>query len=67
MRMTDDITSDDRLIPDPQVARRYGVSSMTIYRWDHDPDLDFPKPIRIRKRKYRREKQLIAWERRVGR
>ena len=42
-----------RLLPDAQVRARYGVSAMTLYRWDHDPSLNFPKPIYIRKRKYR--------------
>jgi predicted DNA-binding transcriptional regulator AlpA len=51
-----------RLIPDPLVRRRYGVSAMTLYRWDHDPDLGFPKPIRIRNRKYRDERALDEFD-----
>ena len=31
------------------VCSRYGVSAMTVWRWDHDPALHFPKPYRIRK------------------
>ena len=46
---------EKRLLPDPIVCRRYGVSAMTIWRWEHDPQLDFPKAIRIRRRKYRDE------------
>jgi predicted DNA-binding transcriptional regulator AlpA len=57
---------DDRLIPDPLVAKRYGVSPMTIWRWDHDPELNFPKPHRIKKRKYRRQSELVEWERRCA-
>jgi hypothetical protein len=25
-----------------QLARHFGVSAMTIWRWKRDPDLDFP-------------------------
>jgi predicted DNA-binding transcriptional regulator AlpA len=52
-----------RLLPDAKVRDRYGVSGMTIWRWDRDPDLGFPAPIRINGRKYRDEAELIAWER----
>jgi predicted DNA-binding transcriptional regulator AlpA len=51
-----------RLIPDPQVCERYSVTPMTLYRWDHDPDLGFPKPIRIRNRKYRDERELDEFD-----
>lgn len=40
-------------IPEAAVAKRYGVSPCTLWRWDQDPYLNFPKPIRIRGRKYR--------------
>ena len=35
---------------------------MTLWRWDHDPDLKFPKPIRIRSRKYRDPEELDAFD-----
>jgi predicted DNA-binding transcriptional regulator AlpA len=54
---------DDRLIPDAKLRERYGVSDMTIWRWDHDPALGFPAPIRIKGRKYRRLSELLLWER----
>ena len=53
---------EKRLLPDPVVCRRYGVSAMTIWRWEHDPQLDFPKAIRIRRRKYRDESELDAFD-----
>jgi hypothetical protein len=55
-----------RLIPDPEVWKRYGVCAMTGYRWDHNPELNFPKPIRINGRKYRDEEELEAFERRAA-
>jgi hypothetical protein len=51
------------LLPDPLVAERYKVTPRTIYRWDRQPDLDFPRPIFINRRKYRRVNQLENWER----
>jgi predicted DNA-binding transcriptional regulator AlpA len=54
--------SEKRLLPDPIVCRRYGVCSMTLWRWDHDPNLKFPKPLRIRGRKYRDQNELDAFD-----
>jgi hypothetical protein len=31
--MSDDI---ERLVPDPEVAREFGVTTMSMWRWDHD-------------------------------
>ena len=28
----------DALVPDPLVARELGISSMTLWRWDHKPE-----------------------------
>ena len=51
-----------KLLPDPKVAEGYGVSLMTIWRWDHDPRLNFPKAIYIRGRKYRDADELSAFD-----
>jgi hypothetical protein len=51
-----------KLLPEAQVAERYSVTTVTLWRWDNDPDLGFPKPIRIRKRKYRDESELDAFD-----
>jgi hypothetical protein len=56
-----------RLIPDPLVWQGYGVSPMTGWRWDHDPELNFPKPIRIRGRKYRDAGELAEFDERKRR
>ena len=63
MHQQDDSKAGRRYLPDPQVCHRYGVTSMTLWRWDHDPRVNFPKPIRINRRKYRDEAELEAWER----
>ena len=52
-----------RLVPDAEVCRRYGISSSTIYNWDHNPTLNFPKPVRINKRKFRDEAELERFDR----
>jgi hypothetical protein len=51
------------LLPDPLVADRYQVTDRTISRWDTQPELGFPKAIRINNRKYRRLSELEDWER----
>jgi len=46
----------DTLVPDPQVQKEFGVTAMSIWRWDRDPKLiklGWPPPIRIRCRKFR--------------
>jgi predicted DNA-binding transcriptional regulator AlpA len=52
-----------RLIPDSEVCRRYSIAGFTLWRWDHEnPELGFPKPIRINGRKYRVEAELDAFD-----
>ena len=63
MAKTITISEAGDFLPDPQVAQRYNVHLRTIIRWDKQPALGFPKPIRINGRKYRRVEQLENWER----
>ena len=56
-------TASDDLLPDSHVALRYKVDPRTIARWDARPTLNFPKPVRINTRKYRRVSELETWER----
>jgi hypothetical protein len=51
-----------RLLPERKACERYGVTPMTMWRWDRDLGLGFPKPIRIRGHKYRDEAQLDAFD-----
>jgi hypothetical protein len=53
---TPDTPGHDTLVPDPQVQKEFGVTAMSIWRWDRDPELiklGWPPPIRIRSRKFR--------------
>jgi hypothetical protein len=51
------------LLPDRLVAARYKVTTRTIDRWDQQPELGFPRALRINNRKYRRVNELARWER----
>ncbi len=46
-----------------QVQDRYGVSDMTLHRWLRQPELAFPKPLKINRRNYWSLHELEAWER----
>jgi hypothetical protein len=66
----EDLVSDEvvgELVPDPQVCREFGVTAMTVWRWDHDPELNFPPPIRIRRRKFRHRRALEDFKRQLVR
>ena len=56
----------EHLVPDPVVCKEFGVTSMTLYRWDHDPAkhaLGWPPKVQIGTRNYRNRKQLEAFKR----
>lgn len=38
-----------------------GISDMTLWRWLNDPEMGFPRPIYIARRRYWREADVIAW------
>ncbi|MCF7747715.1 transcriptional regulator [Sulfitobacter sp. M39] len=38
-----------------------GISDMSLWRWLHDTDLNFPKPIYISRRRYWRQADVLAW------
>jgi hypothetical protein len=57
-----DANAPDKLVPDPKVAKEFGISAMGIWRWERDPDLGFPPAIVIRKRKFRSRRQLEAFK-----
>ena len=38
-----------------------GVSDMSLWRWLQNPDLNFPRPVYIGKRRYFKEAEVIAW------
>jgi predicted DNA-binding transcriptional regulator AlpA len=53
---------ENKLIPAAAVRDTLGgVSDMTLWRWLNDDALNFPKPIKIQKRRYWRESEIAAW------
>jgi len=53
---------DEALIHAAEVRRLFGdISDMTVSRWLKDEDLNFPRPIMIRRIRYWRRRQLLAW------
>jgi len=53
------------LIPDPTVAKEFGITLMTVWRWDHDPAkiaLGWPPKVQLGKRNYRHRSQLEAFK-----
>jgi hypothetical protein len=49
----------DSFVPDIQVRRELGNITMTTLRkWERDPNLNFPPPIRILERNYRSRRLL---------
>ena len=57
----------DVLVPDPQVAREFGVTLMSLWRWSQDPHLNFPTAIKIRNRNFRSRRALEAFKARMMR
>ena len=55
-------TIDDYLTG-PDLDRRYKRSSQTRWRWSKDPELGFPKPIKIKNRLLYRRAEIERWER----
>ena len=59
---TDGVLPSERHIPISTVrAMCGGVSSMTIYRWLRQPDMGFPAPIYIARRRYWKKGDVMAW------
>lgn len=38
-----------------------GISDMSLWRWLHDPSLEFPRPLYIGRRRYWREHEVTRW------
>ena len=38
-----------------------GISDMTLWRWLDNPELDFPRPIYIGRRRFWREAEIVDW------
>jgi hypothetical protein len=52
--------------PDRVIAEYFHVHVKSLRRWDRKPELQFPKPVRINDRKYRRWDEIYEFERRAA-
>jgi len=53
---------ESKLIPSAAVRELCGgISDMSLWRWLQDPDLGFPRPIVIQRRRYWRESEVANW------
>lgn len=51
-----------QLINSKAVMERLGqISRVTLWRYQNDPDLEFPQPVVLRKRRFWREDDLANW------
>lgn len=48
------------------VRLRYNISDMTLYRWEKDDALNFPQPLRIKRRKFFRVEELDTWDKGIS-
>ena len=53
-------TKDDYL-SGKALAELLGVSTMTIFRWELDPRLNFPPPSRVHGRKFWHRPVVVEW------
>lgn len=53
---------DTVFLPIRQIRSRYSVSSMSIWRWLHDPAVAFPQPVYFGRLRYWRLSDIEAWE-----
>jgi predicted DNA-binding transcriptional regulator AlpA len=52
----------DSYLTGPMVNERFNISSMTRWRWERNPQLAFPAPMKINNRSYWRLAALQIWE-----
>jgi predicted DNA-binding transcriptional regulator AlpA len=57
--------TNDEYLTGPDIDRRYKRSSQTRWRWSKDPELGFPKPMKIKNRLLYRRSEIEAFERRM--
>ena len=55
-------TQNQTYLTGPQVQARYQRSHVSLWRWTKDPNLGFPKPIKINRLNYFKLADLEAWE-----
>ena len=60
------MSDEPEWMPDPLIAKRYGVSLMALYRWDR-ANIGFPPPTKINGKNYRNVPQLREFDEQLKR
>jgi predicted DNA-binding transcriptional regulator AlpA len=56
-------SNQSRYITSAQLRARFGnISDMTLWRWLHRPEMSFPKPAIIERRRDWRTAEIDSWE-----
>ena len=53
--------NDERRISSERVREALGISPATLARWQKDPEIGMPQPVKIGLKLYWRESDLCAW------
>ena len=61
--MTTSHTEPGGYLAAKRVQERYDITDRTLDRWLNNPEMDFPRPMVVNGRRYFRETELVAWER----
>jgi predicted DNA-binding transcriptional regulator AlpA len=56
-------TPESEWLGGAQLRRMLGITGMTLWRWEKDPELNFPRPTIIRERKYWSRAAINEWMR----
>lgn len=56
------MTSPEKLMTASEVMAKFSVSKMSLWRWQQDEKVRFPKPIRIRNRNYYLESEIARFQ-----
>ncbi|MEW9838339.1 helix-turn-helix transcriptional regulator [Mesorhizobium marinum] len=49
------------LLTRENIRDHFGVTNVTIHRWRKDPSLQFPPPIKIKRRVFWRQEDIERW------
>jgi hypothetical protein len=59
------LDTEEEYLTGSDINRRFKRSAQTRRRWSKDPELGFPKPIKIKNRLFYRKSEIEAFERRM--
>jgi len=55
------MTELPRFMAASEVCERLGVTTMTIHRWMKDPEVNFPRPVQVKRLRFWPEPEIAAW------